>query len=31
MQAGIPTFLIEDERAMPVRLRRADSRLADPA
>ena len=28
LQAGIPTFLIEDEQAIPERLRPADSRLA---
>jgi hypothetical protein len=27
LQAGIPTFLIEDEQAIPIRLRRADPRL----
>jgi hypothetical protein len=27
IQAGIPTFLIEDERAVPVRLRPGDKRL----
>jgi YspA, cpYpsA-related SLOG family len=28
IQAGIPTFLIEDEQASPIRLHRADTRLA---
>jgi hypothetical protein len=28
IQAGIPTFLIEDEQAIPVRLRRAEARLS---
>jgi hypothetical protein len=28
IQADIPTFLVEDERAMPIRLRRADPRLS---
>jgi YspA, cpYpsA-related SLOG family len=29
IQAGIPTFLIEDEQAIPIRLRQADERLAE--
>ena len=29
IQAGIPTFLIEDEQAIPIRLRRADPRLSE--
>jgi hypothetical protein len=28
IQAGIPTFLIEDEQAVPTRLRPADPRLS---
>jgi hypothetical protein len=28
IQAGIPTYLIEDERAMPIRLKTCDRRLA---
>lgn len=30
LQAGISTFLIEDEKAIPKRLRRGDARLARP-
>jgi hypothetical protein len=31
IQAGIPTFLIADERAVPSRLRRSDPRLSGTA